>query len=212
MATLLSSAHGQFLANNVQSLADGEATQKAVLEAIDSSFSGVQAEDPVFAYLAGHGAVAAGDYYFVAHDTTAQGLASNGVPLKKIKAAFNSSPSRRAFLWLDFCHSGGIIPPNLKPGEDDRAIISRELAVVQGEGKLIIAACTPSQRAYDSGAVGHGLFTGALLKGLRGEAVNQGEVTVNSLFDFIDRQMGSDRQRPMFFGVMTGRVVLMHYA
>ena len=26
------------------------------------------------------------------------------------------------------------------------------------------------------------------------------------------RQMGSDRQQPMMFGQMTGRVVLMHYA
>jgi heme O synthase-like polyprenyltransferase len=37
-------------------------------------------------------------------------------------------------------------------------------------------------------------------------------VKVNSLFDFIDRKMGSDRQRPMMFGQMTGRVVLMHHA
>ena len=59
---------------------------------------------------------------------------------------------------------------------------------------------------------GHGLFTGALLRGLKGEAANKGEVTVNSLYDYIDRQMGSERQRPMMFGQMTGRVVLMHHA
>jgi hypothetical protein len=56
------------------------------------------------------------------------------------------------------------------------------------------------------------LFTDALLRGLRGGAAKDGEVTANSLYDFIDRQMGSDRQRPMMFGQMTGRVVLMHYA
>ena len=55
MAQLLSSARGQFPAQNVRSLTDGEATQKAVLEAIKSTFSGVQADDAVFAYLAGHG-------------------------------------------------------------------------------------------------------------------------------------------------------------
>ena len=84
--------------------------------------------------------------------------------------------------------------------------------MVQGQGKLIIAACTPSQSAWESAAVGHGLFTDALLRGLKGEAANKGEVTVNSLYDYIDRQMGSDRQRPMMFGQMTGRVVLMHLA
>ncbi|MGZ3488891.1 MAG: caspase family protein [Isosphaeraceae bacterium] len=211
MAKLLSSDQGQFPSQNVRSLADGEATQKVVLEAIESTFSGLQADDAVFAYLAGHGEVVAGEYYFIAHDTTAQGIAINGVPLKRLKAAFDSSPSQRAFMWLDFCHSGGIIPRDLGVEPDDREIISRTLEVAQGQGKLIIAACTPSEKAYESAAVGHGLFTDALLRGLNGEAANKGEVTVNSLFDYIDRQMGGDRQRPMMFGQMTGRVVLMHH-
>ena len=68
----------------------------------------------MFAYLAGHGAVVEGEYYFVAHDTNAGQSPSTGVPLKKIKEAFDASPSQRAFLWLDFCHSGGIIPRDLR--------------------------------------------------------------------------------------------------
>ena len=115
--------------------------------AIEATFSGVQADDAVFAYLAGHGEVVAGEYYFIAHDTTAQGIATNGVPLKRIKAAFDSSPSQRAFLWLDFCHSGGIIPRDFGTEPDDREVISRALEVVQGQGKLIIAACTPVKKA-----------------------------------------------------------------
>ena len=82
--------------------------------------------------------------------------------------------------------------------------------MVQGQGKLIIVASTPSQSAWESAAVGHGLFTEALLSGLKGEAAHKGEVTINSLCDYIDKRMGSDRQRPMMFGTMTGRVVLMH--
>ncbi len=212
MAKLLSSDQGQFPSKNVQCLADGEATHQSVLVGLASTFENVEADDAVFAYMAGHGEVVAGEYYFIAHDTTAQGIAINGVPLKKIKEAFDSSPSQRAFLWLDFCHSGGIIPRDFGTEPDDREVISRALEVAQGQGKLIIAACTPSQKAYESAAVGHGLFTDALLRGLNGEAANKGEVTVNSLYDFIDRHMGSDRQRPMMFGQMTGRVVLMNHA
>jgi uncharacterized caspase-like protein len=94
--------------------------------------------------------------------------------------------------------------------QDDREVISRALEVVQGQGKLIIAACSLAQSAWEDAAVGHGPFTDALLRGLKGEAAHKGEVTVNSRYDFIDRQMGSDRQRPMMFGKMTGRVVLMY--
>ncbi len=210
MATLLESDKGQFPAQNVLRLTDTEATSEKVIEAIDMTFSNVEANDAVFAYMAGHGEVVGGEYYFIAHDTTAQGIAINGVPLKKIKQAFDASPSQRAFIWLDFCHSGGIIPRDLEAGTDDLEVISRALEVVHGQGKLIIAASTPKQKAYELGA--HGLFTEALLSGLKGEAAHKGEVTINSLYDYIDKRMGSDRQRPMMFGQMTGRVVLMQYA
>jgi uncharacterized caspase-like protein len=212
IARLLTSDKGHFPAQNVRCLADAEATHTAVVETIEGTFQNATAEDPVFAYMAGHGAVVGGEYYFVAHDTTLRDIATNGVRLKKIKAAFDSSPSQRAFLWLDFCHSGGIIPRELGSKPDDRDVMSRALEVVQGQGKLIIAACSPSQSAWESVAVGHGLFTDALLRGLKGEAANKGEVTVNSLYDYIDRKMASDRQRPMMFGQMTGRVVLMQLA
>ena len=174
MARLLGSDQGQFPSQNVRSLADEEATHKAILDVIEATFSGVQADDAVFAYMAGHGEVVAGEYYFIAHDTTAQGIAINGVPLKKIKEAFDTSPSQRAFLWLDFCHSGGIIPRDLGTEPDDREVISRALEVVQGQGKLIVAACTPGQKAYESAVVGHGLFTDALLQGSEGRGGEQG--------------------------------------
>ena len=210
MANLLGSDKGQFPAQNVLRLTDTEATLEKVIEATESTFAKVQADDAVFAYMAGHGAVVGGDYYFIAHNTNVQDIPSSGMPLKKIKEVFDASPSQRAFLWLDFCHSGGIIPRDLMAEPDAEAVISRDLKVVQGQGKLIIAACTAKQKAYELGA--HGLFTDALLRGLKGEAKNDGEATINSLFDYIDKQMGSDRQRPMMFGQMTGRVVLMHYA
>ena len=113
MATLLGSDKGQFPAQNVLRLTDAEATSEKVIEAIETTFAKVQPDDSVFAYMAGHGAVVGGDYYFIAHDTNAQDIPSTGVPLKKIKEAFDASPSQRAFLWLDFCHSGGIIPRDL---------------------------------------------------------------------------------------------------
>ena len=147
---MLGSDKGQFPAQNVLRLTDAEATSEKVIEAIESTFAKVQPDDAVFAYMAGHGAVVGGEYYFVAHNTNAQDIPSSGVPLKRIKEAFDASPSQRAFLWLDFCHSGGIIPRDLEAGTDDLEVISRALEVVQGQGKLIIAACTPEQKAYES--------------------------------------------------------------
>ena len=155
MANLLGSDMGQFPAQNVLRLTDAEATSEKVIVAIETTFAKVQPNDSVFAYMAGHGAVVGGDYYFVAHNTNVKDIPYSGVPLKRIKQAFDASPSQRAFLWLDFCHSGGIIPRDLTTEPDDREVISRALEVVQGQGKMIIAASTPSQKAYESAAVGH---------------------------------------------------------
>lgn len=208
IAGLLRSDGGQFPDRNVTELVEASATRDNVLKTIDSAFNSVAADDSVFVYMAGHGAVENGDYYFVAHDSNPDQLAASGVPLTLVKNAFESSRSQRAFLWLDFCHSGGILARSLKVVEDDTEVIDRQLKRVAGEGKLIMAACTPAELAYEAG---HGLFTGALLRGLKGEAAKDREVTVNSLFDYIDRQIGGDRQRPMMYGQMTGRIVLMQF-
>jgi hypothetical protein len=209
---LLGSEKGEFSAQNVLALVDRGADRETVLGALRRTFGEARPDDAVFVHMAGHGAVVKDDYFFVAHDTRVDALPTTGLPLTTIKAAFEGSPSQRAFLWLDFCHSGGILARALPGVPDELAVIGRSLKVVQGQGKLILAASTPYQSAWESSAVGHGLFTDALLRGLRGGAAKDGEVTINSLFDYIDKQRGSDRQRPMMFGQMTGRVVLMHYA
>jgi hypothetical protein len=211
---LLASPNGSFKGNGVATVTDADATGARVMAELEKAFSGAGADDTVFAYLAGHGSVGSdGGYYFVAHDTSAADVAGTGVPLARLKQWFDACPSRRVFLWLDFCHSGGILARRLDATAppDDQEAISRALAVVKGHGKLIFAACTPGQSAYEDAKIGHGLFTAFLLEGLRGAAASHGEVTATSLYDFIDRRMGSDRQRPMLFGQMTGRVVLMHY-
>ncbi|HMP57764.1 MAG TPA: caspase family protein [Gemmatales bacterium] len=205
MAKVLSSKHGTFPAKGVTVMADKQATRDKVLAALKSAFGGA-AVDTVFVYLAGHGVEVGGRVYYVAHDTTSEATA---VPLTEIKALFEQTKSLRAFLWLDFCHSGGILA---RGGSNDIDAIRREIGVVSGHGKVIVAACTSAQQSFESSAIGHGLFTDALLRGLRGEAKNaQGEVTAHSLYEFIDHQVGSARQQPVFFGETTGRIVLAHY-
>jgi uncharacterized caspase-like protein len=209
MANVLASRNGAFTPSGVTVLTNGQATRPAIVKSLRTVFS-ADADETVFVYIAGHGSVEGTDYFFVAHDTDCGDLLATGVPLSEIKCLFDRSKSRRVFLWLDFCHSGGILARG--HDADDLAVIRRALQVVKGEGRVIVAACTPSQSAYEDPAVGHGLFTDALLRGLRGEAKSaQGEVTAMSLYEFIDHQVASGRQQPMFFGKMTGRVILMHY-
>ena len=215
IAKLLGSRNSTFKNDEVLVLTDKDATSSTIQKAVKDVLRAAKADQTVFVYFAGHGTVDPSDksFYFVSHDTDLSGLAATAVPLTAIRDFFDKSASQRAFLWLDFCHSGGILARRLgTPPDDEQQVLRRTLEVVQGKGKLIFAACTPEQSAYENSSVGHGLFTHALLRGLQGEAKVDDEVTANSLYDYIDRTMGSTRQRPMMFGHMTGRVVLMHYA
>lgn len=212
IGTLLISEHGSFLDEEVTVLTDADVTRENTSAALARIFADAEENDTVFVYFAGHGSVPNDRFYFLPYDA-GHDLASTGIALTEMKGGFDNCASHRAFLWLDFCHSGGIIPrSSLASVEDERQLIARTLQVVQGQGKLIFAACTPEQVAYEDKTIGHGVFTHALLRGLRGDAMANGEVTANSLYDFIDRKIGSNIQRPMMFGQMTGRLVLMDYS
>lgn len=213
IASLLGSTNGSFQDGSVSVLTDDDASSSNVLAAVENVLSNADSDDTVFLYLAGHGSADPSDnsYYFIPHDVDPYKISTTSVPLVRIRELFENCRSQKAFMWLDFCHSGGIIERAMPTTEEDNSVIERTLEVIKGKGKLIYAACAPDQKAYENQMIGHGLFTAALLDGLRGAATVHGEVTANSLFDHIDRTMGSDRQRPMQFGHMTGRLVLMHY-
>ena len=210
VARVLASRNGTFPSDGVTVLTDKMATREQVLVSLKAALTGAKAEDTVFVYLAGHGSVEGGKYYYIAHDSEVGRLSETGVPLATIKRLFTATASRRVFLWLDFCHAGGITERGT--AVEDVAAVRREIGVISGEGKIIVAACTPSQSAYEDAGIGHGLFTHALLRGLKGEAKSaQGEVTAMSLYDFIDREVKHPNQQPTFFGRLSGRIVLTHY-
>lgn len=210
MTRLLTSQHGAFRKDAVATLVDNSATRDAIVAGLTDVFSKASTDKTVFVYLAGHGMMSGSGFFFVPYGADVSDPQNSCVPLTTIKSLFDNCRSRQVFLCMDFCHSGGILARGAQ--DDALTTLRRALKVVQGEGKIILAACTASQSAFESSAVGHGLFTHALLQGLKGQAQSkQGEVTASSLYDFIDRQVANGDQRPVFSGEMTGRIVLMHF-
>jgi uncharacterized caspase-like protein len=209
IAKLLQSRRGVFSRPGVTLLTERKATRAAILVAVKNAFNEARKDQTVFVYLAGHGGVENDEYYFIGRDADPGDLANTAVPLRQLKRMFDRCQSDRVFLWLDCCHSGGILKKRKATAAHDRDVLSRTLNVVKGHGKVIIAACTEDESAYESSALGHGFFTHALLRGLRGEAEYLGEVSATSLFDFIAKEVTNPRQRPMLFCQSTGRIVLM---
>ena len=203
------SKRGAFSSGQVTVIADKKATKSKILAAIADIFGNAKAEDTLFVYLAGHGHVDGDSYFFVPYDADPNQLEKTGVPLSTIKASFEATMSKQVCLWLDFCHSGGILARNIG-GEDDWTVMKRALDVVRGHGKIIYAACRPRSVGIRKPHCWSRAINHALLQGLKGKAALDGEVTVSSLYDFIDRKVGNHRQRPEFFGHLQGRMVLIH--
>jgi hypothetical protein len=216
MAAILGSQKSRFRADDVTVLTDAQAGGAAIRGQLAAALTQARRDDTVFVYMAGHGTIHNGSYYFLPHDTDPHRLPETVLPLTALRDLFDNSPSRRVFVWLDFCHSGGVLERTAN-AIDENEVIERTLKVAKGAGKLIVAACTAEQTAKEpkQGAVRHGFFTLALLDGLRGKAVNaDGEVTASSLYEYVVKRVETESfdQCPVMVGHMQGSIVLMHYA
>lgn len=117
-------------------------------------------------------------------------------------------------LILDCCHSGAA----LLRGVDELAQPWRSLDNQtvketfghQHRGRVVLAACRGDQKAQESAKEGHGIYTYHLLSGLLGEAANpQGNVTANSLHDYVTSQFAQVKQQtPVMRGDQEGMIIL----
>lgn len=212
IATLLAGDDGSF-GSNLSIVLDSEATKSRIVEEIEAIFVADQ-NDELLVYMAGHGTEDNEHYYFVPFGSQAGHVEEWAFPLTQLKTLFDSSKAKRILVFLDFCHSGGIVPRSASSATKDMTeVLSRDITITGGTGKMIYAACTEHQSSYEHPIDEYGYFTKAVAEGLRGAAANaNGEITPNLLFDFVSEQLEILKlaQMPMQHGSMSGRMILRH--
>ncbi|MBW4433613.1 MAG: caspase family protein [Pelatocladus maniniholoensis HA4357-MV3] len=120
-----------------------------------------------------------------------------GVSLDWLRELLQSSPVRQQIVWLDCCHSGGLLnftkanPGNLGKVRD----------------RCFIAACRSFEVAYEEN---NGILSAALLQCLNPEQHPDGCVSNYNLIDFINRQLKNSPQHPIFHNsgseiILTGK-------
>jgi len=122
-------------------------------------FSQVQENDTVILFIAGHGVNEDGEYYFLAKNAKMQqnGWQKSSVLKWQIfQNILENTPGRRIFL-VDTCHAAKAINPRLVKDAADAKIV-------------VISATDKNSVAQELPELKHGVFTYALLKGLKGEA------------------------------------------
>ena len=189
-----------------------------------------QVDDLVVVFLAGHGLLdSKRDYYFATADIDFNDPAKRGLPYEAIEDLLDGIRSRKKLLLMDTCHAGELDKDNVQesrmqenPGAEVKTRTIRGLTrnsprmgldisyrlleelfadLRRGTGAVVIASAGGSEYAVEGPAWNNGVFTYAILRGLKGAADRDGDnrVLVSELRDFAEQEvqrLTAGRQSP----------------
>jgi len=170
-------------------LADGDATAAGISAHFDR-LAASDSDDVVVICFSGHGTET---HELVTHDTDPYDLATTTIPLTTLGEWCARIPARRLLIVLDCCFSGGMGAKALQLEGFPRDIQSVEgkLNQISGQGRVILTASGPTERAWESPRLGHGFLTLHLLEALQGpQEINEGcRIGVLRLLDYVARRV-----------------------
>jgi hypothetical protein len=170
-----------------------EVSSDTLRDALQQLFTNKDIDTALF-YFAGHGAVTLANQGHLCTGDGTNGLP--GIALGHVLGLANGSPAPNRLILLDCCHAGSI----------------RDLVVAQGsaplnEGVAILAACRNDQFAQEQG--GRGQFTTLLCDALDGGAADvRGQVTIGSIYAYVDEMLSAWDQRPLFLASLPRFIAL----
>ncbi|MEL6741224.1 MAG: caspase family protein, partial [Planctomycetota bacterium] len=201
-------AVGQFF--SLDSIAQPELLRMApdkLVGEIEGFVAKASPDDRVIFYFAGHGGVSRDQGPFLAmRDTSVNNLAGTSVLVKDVVKALARSPARTRFVMTDACADNPAVATGPTPisgsvaGTQSRttleprpftAVATAETSGVRFEnffaetvdagGATVIAAAAEGEYAHEDTAIRNGVFTFALLEGLRsGRADIDGDASVSA--------------------------------
>jgi WD40 repeat protein/uncharacterized caspase-like protein len=230
LADLFESKRGHFGEVKVLRILNREATQENIRRAKEF-LKAAQVDDQVVLFFAGHGLLDRSlDYYFATADFDFKDPARRGLPYEAIEDLLDGTRARKKLLLMDTCHSGELDKEGVqvtesgkKPDETIkvRAFRGLDLEIApkvgldnsyqllqsvfadlrRGTGAVVISSAGGAEYALESATWKNGVFTHAVLRGLKGEADRNrdGRVQVSELRDFVEQEVSrltQGRQTP----------------
>lgn len=195
--------HPSFFRERDVQVFQGSISNKAILQTALKSFLETAAEtDILFLYWAGHGAFINNVGYFVPYDASIQSPQMSMIKMTEVSELIERTSAKTVLSFFDTCHSGAIT-------RSIQRELNRGLEVI-GSGKVLIAACTEEQGAWDRS--GHGAFTDYLIRGLEGEAADRnGDIDIYTLYSFVSKKLNEEfgNQNPVIKSTLNGEPILL---
>lgn len=192
---------GGFSSANIKLLLNQEASLIAVRAALSETFKRAKAGDLIFIFIAGHGApdpLATQNIYFLLSDTKVVDMPQTAFLMSELKQMLDTQvTAQRVIVMIDTCHSAGV-------NQKTKSIISGRQLEQEGDennisnfyltnqlfkqtGRAILTSSDVNEISQESSKWGnHGVFTWALLEGLKGGADSNGDklITAGEIFQF----------------------------
>lgn len=133
----------------------------------------LQPGDFLWCFFSGYGVQIGGKDYLVPIDGRIDDIATTGIPIELLFSTFETAATNNIMLVLDVNRN-----QNLMTGEgvgDQTALLARE------HGIPTVLSCLPNQVSHETLALRQGLFTTALLEGLR----HPGTATLEQLMQYL---------------------------
>lgn len=200
---------------HVKLLVNAEATKEGIARQLGWLAGAAGPNDTAVVFFSGHGGRPAtqedGDPYFCPVEASPEGDKQTCITGSELTLALRAIMSERLVVLLDSCYSGGVGQPrhhgtNLSAGLTERDVS----ALIEGSGRMIMAASRPDELAWEVDGMGNGVFTHYLLRGLRGEAAREdGTVWTSDLFGYVSRHVRRHRRQHPYQKAVGEDFVLM---
>jgi peptidoglycan/xylan/chitin deacetylase (PgdA/CDA1 family)/uncharacterized caspase-like protein len=194
-----------FAPERVVSLKNAEATRSGILAAFHDTLGhgGVQQNDRVFVFFAGHGATrrlsSGRDLgYIVPYDSNPDQFATDAIPMTEIQNIAERLNAKHLLFVMDACYSGLGLTRGASNAylRDNARRIGRQMLTAGGAGQLVAGG----------GPDGHSVFTWTLLQGLGGKADLNGDglITATELAAYVAPAVASVAAQTPAFGSLPG--------
>lgn len=183
-------------------LTNTDATRESILKELTWLANSAGRFDTAIVFFSGHGGRSSGadsQAYFCPVEASLLNLEQTCITSDELSGALRAIKSERLIVMLDACYSGGIGEPRRRSVGVPLGLNSLDVnALIEGTGRVILAASRPDEPAWELSGMRNGLFTSYVLRALRGEVARaDGSIWASDVFSYVSRCVRQYRcQRP----------------
>lgn len=165
------------------------ADQREILRNLEQQSRLVGRDGILIVAFATHGVTYDGTQYLLAGGSDV-GLPQTMIADNAISSVVSRNDVPRSLILIDACREN--LTRDRRAGNPDPRSVAAFIRIMTGvEGQVVISGAARGGYAYDDDMLGNGVFTAAVIDGLRCEAAKDrhGFITVNTLYDYVQRRV-----------------------